>query len=975
VSNPEQNTLNRITLIPDPRTCSTITYYRDNNILTDGEVKTFNVPYKTSDNTFNYEMSGFSGIYGVAVDPRNHDLLACDAELDRIYRFSHTGEILKTFELSSLNDWDPQKKMCNAWTWRTPTPEASSTSYAFYTPAFVSSNPANYIVTVGGLIVPADYIQIDTLGKTIRILARPKPPSNYPPEDIQVNAVQLFNPLLPQKYISSLMYWTTSSPTGSSTFPLTGSPSLSANSGYYIVSVNGVVQAPTSYNISNTSKTITFTSPVCSNHVVHTLYVPYVSPPATWTDTYTNSITAFSLTGSNNYIADSNSEFIVNVGGVFQDPNMVIHDIENTRLIFETPIPASTPISITQFSIPETLNQPAAYTPAYVSLDKEYNIWVSLFNAVSVLKFDPDFNLLFSVVPKNITWAKRTWTNMPQGIDYQSSWYSDTTDADPLSATYSGSIDPYTNEFFLKPPVVETDQENNCWVTYAHPLCSILVKYSNTGSVLSEIALPTYSTPINIAIDVQNNVWIANQHGSSYTFTPLSGSLQRYDTNTYQLLDTVNYISRPDYLSIDRNNNLWFSHGQRRIGYYNTTTSNLSTWTLNLTGGFTPFTLTSSDILSGLRDFDHVENSTDEDIGGLAVDVFNRVWILDNLQNFAWVISATPLFEQLPIRAFKIVPNNTINYVADINTGSTYTETGDYYFRSAQANGDWTGNRWYQKYATLQQINKKIISGISEPFTITPFQNENQIRRVNESFNTAGYYKSLALPENLNSNPVLFDQFFAAVVGTGTLSANEDIGQITYERIANFFNNHADIDTCNIDQLLSLADQTGVIASDYGAILPSDIKNYLDITSIPRSKLWGIKDNVPLIPQSIGDEYNTQTDFITAGTKMFLKNKFDGNLSLINVPPYYDNNTNTYLTAYPLINFYGPEFAAPVTINYLFYKFKPVYTDSYIENIIDWDSEYTTLSPTTSTVEEWYGDNGAIESAFRYLLTKNLFLK
>ena len=45
------------------------------------------------------------------------------------------------------------------------------------------------------------------------------------------------------------------------------------------------------------------------------------------------------------------------------------------------------------------------------------------------------------------------------------------------------------------------------------------------------------------------------------------------------------------------------------------------------------------------------------------------------------------------------------------------------------------------------------------------------------------------------------------------------------------------------------------------------------------------------------------------------------------------------------------------------------------ENIIDWNSPYTTQSPSLSSVHEWYGDEGGIETAFRYLLTKNLFLK
>ena len=291
------------------------------------------------------------------------------------------------------------------------------------------------------------------------------------------------------------------------------------------------------------------------------------------------------------------------------------------------------------------------------------------------------------------------------------------------------------------------------------------------------------------------------------------------------------------------------------------------------------------------------------------------------------------------------------------------------YFKSAPATGDWTGNKWYQKYANVQELATTAISGTSTPFSVTEFVNNNQIRRLNESFNTSEYYKSLALPEILNSNTVLFDQFFAAAVGTGHLSANEDIGQVSYEKIANFVLNHADIDTCNIDQLLSLAEETGVAASDYSAVYPTDIRNMIDIASVSRSKLWGMLDNTPLPLQSIGEQYNTLTDYVTAGTKIYLRNKYDNSLNLIPVPEQGPQ------LIYPLSSLSAYGFAPPVLANYLFYKYEPVYSGNYIENVIDWESPHTTQSPYLSSVQDWYGDEGAIETTFRYLLTKNLFLK
>jgi hypothetical protein len=971
VSNPQRNTLNKITLVPDPGTCNTINYFRENNILTDGIIKEVLVPALTTSNTFNYTMSGFSGIYGVAIDPRNYELVAADAELDCLYRFSNTGDLLKTFYLSSLGDFNPKKKLFEFWTWRTPAPTASATRFAFYKPVPLSPYPQNYIVTIDGVIQPSNTIEIYPYEGVIRVdvFTDPQTPENeeaYPPEDVEFNVIQIFNPSLPSKYSSSISYWLTSSPQFETTFFLNTTLQLSSTPGNYIVTVGGVLQRPNSYSINTLNKTINFLEPVSPNINVYVSYISNILPPATWLYTFSQNITSIPLTDNSNYQPDEESAFIVNIGGVLQSPENFIFNKNTKTLNFNIPIPLNTPISITQISVTETIDNTVAYTPAYISLDKDYNIWVSLFNSVSVLKFDPNFNLLFNTVPSGIQWPIRSWVNNPVGIDYQASRFGNISRMFQLSSFET--LDRYTNEFFLKPPVVETDKDNNCWVTYANPLCCLLVKFDSQGNELLQIPLNLYSTPINLAVNLQNNIWVANFHGSSYTYTSLSGSLQLYDTNTSQLIQTVRNISRPGYIALDRNNDLWFTHSLRRIGYYNTTTNVLCSWTLNEDGVFTIFEPASS-ILENLETFDSYEIEQDEELGGLAVDVYNRVWILDSITNFAYVLSATPNFFNAPIRSFKIQPDSTLGYYLDLDTSSTYTKPGEYN-KSAQATGDWTGNRWYQKYAYPQSISAIPISGVSTPFNITEFVNKHQIKKINESFNTAEYYKSLALPENLNSNTTLFDNFFPAAVGTGFLSANEDVGQIIYEKIANFGINHADIETCGIDQLLSLADNTAVAASDYAAVYPVEIRNMLDIASIPRSKLWGIKTNVPNLIQSQGEKLNTQTDLLTAGIKIIFKNKYNSTLNLIEIPTLIAGQL-TY--SVNMLSGFGLSY--PIEDNYILYKYNPVFPNEYIENIIDWISPYTTQSFTASTLEDWYGEDGAIETAFRYLLTKNLFLK
>jgi PKD repeat protein len=682
VSNPNTNTLNRITLLPFLSTCSVVNEYKERGILTEGYVAEIDVPELVSDSTFNYTLTGGSNIYGLAIDPRNYELIACDGDTDRIYKFSTNGTLLSTVSLSGL---------------------------------------------------------------------------------------------------------TNSTPTISS------------------------------------------------------------------------------------------------------------------------------------------------FTPAGVSIDSDYNIWVTLFNAVSVLKFDKNLNLLFSTQVTGI----------------------------PLSSTFDG-------DFLLKPPAAETDSLNNCWVTYAHPLCSILAKFNSNGSLIKQIPLQPQTTPTSLAVDINNNIWVTNFDNTSTDY----GSIQLYNTTTYTLLSNITTFKNPTNISIDRNNNIWFSHDIRNIGTINTKTGETSAWYINpdlyesknlifLPQSFTPT------LIPGVgRD--------DEQISGLAVDVYNRVWILDGYNNTAIVIPASNYITPDTIYSIKITPNPSNIFYPNIISGTTMVDTTTSVAQPIQAAGDWTGNKWYQKYTRNSNFVREL-TGRSTPFSIFELNNPNQIRRVNETFNTANYLKQLALPETLKLNSNLFDKLLADVVGTGETNSL-DLGQVCYERIANFSSNHSDIDTCNVPQLISHAKSVNIPYQEFLSDTPSEIVNAIDIGSIPRTKLWGIPDTTPILTESIGAQL-TDSHILTADIPIVLLNKFDSSYTILNVPPSSNNTNTAYLTTYQLSSFEPPGYLLPLLFNYQAFEYTPVYSGNFIENIIDWASEQTTLAPHLSTYQEWYGDDGVLEKTFNYLLTKNLFTK
>lgn len=919
VSNPIHGTLNKINLIPYPNNCPEINYYKENNLLIDGSIKEIKVPTLKNTSTFNYQMSGFAGIYGMAIDPADYSLIACDADLDRIYRISYTGSILNTYQLSSL-DYIPNKKAF--FSWRLPITGNVELNQQFYIPGsyFLSPNSNNYLVSLGGVLQKPDSYTIFPDERLIQL----NTPEFILSDKINLDIVQIFNPLLPETYINSIQTWTFSTNlTSQSSFSLTGATTLTPFSNYYIIAVDGIVQPTESYTIDDITRTLTFSEPVPQNVDVVVYYLPNLQPPAFWSITSQSQTTTISLKNTLNYIPDINSNFFISVGGIFQPTDLFIHDTQNQQLIFNTPLPANIPINIIQVNITDTINAPGNAVPAYVSIDRDSNFWVTLFNSVSVLKFDKDFNLLFGATPNNLT---------------------------PNDLIFDG-------DFLNKPPVAETDQNNNCWVSYSHPLCSFLIKYDPLGTVINQINLPQYSVPISMAIDVNNNLWVS----TTYDVLSSNGTIKLYSNIDNTIIQTIDNVPRPGYLALDRNGGLWYTHSLSGLGYFSPSFGSIY-WRVGEE-------LTT---VYNIEDFYSPNIYThDEVLGGLAVDPYNRAWVIDSRNNTVKVITfASPTFTEENVRTINIRPNSMLGYYLDINTGSTFTEaiSGSIY-KSAQAIGDWTGNKWYQKYITSQVLSARAVSGVSTPFSIYEFKNNYEIRKVNESFNTAEYYQSLALPEILQNNPVLWDGFFNAAVGNAQLSNNEDLGKTIYERIANFTSNHSDIDTCNVDQLLSYAQQTNTPASDYSTELPAEIKRMIDIASIPKNKLWGIEDNQPVLSLSIGKQLNTQTALITAGEKLILKAKSDNSYTVVTVPEY--NNS----LIYPLSSFVGYGLPQPVLGNFIFFEYVPRYSGKYIENIIDWDSPYTSLNKSLSTLNDWYGDDGIIEATFNYLLTKNLFLK
>jgi hypothetical protein len=431
---------------------------------------------------------------------------------------------------------------------------------------------------------------------------------------------------------------------------------------------------------------------------------------------------------------------------------------------------------------------------------------------------------------------------------------------------------------------------------------------------------------------------ITSDYGNIYCFLSSGALVKEYPKQ----------FNKPSNIVSDNENNIWFSHDYNFFSRIDNNTLNVETWSIEenshiLSTKNTPPTLTLTINSTGNK-----ESVFNKGIRGMHVDFFNRVWIVNNDNSKTYCFYAPYLTKN-----YTVYNSNILNYKNER-------------FRLTQSFGDPTGNTWFKRFLTpqLDQTTHFILTGVSKEFTLKPFTNSYNFRIQNESFDASQQIKSYALPETLSRNTVLFDEFFGSILGD--VSDNrENIGKNTYEKIANFSINHADIDTANIDTLYSMGAMLGVNLNFSKLQIPAEVKRYLNLGSIPYKKLFGIENKQIDITKSITEQINLQTAYVSAGEYIYIRKAATNTEYLFIVP-----QVGTDLQ-FPL-----KEVQIPILTNYVyqdfdFYRLSPQYFNNLIYSVIDWNSPYNTLSAKVD-INDWYKDEGVLEEIFNYVLSKNL---
>jgi len=430
----------------------------------------------------------------------------------------------------------------------------------------------------------------------------------------------------------------------------------------------------------------------------------------------------------------------------------------------------------------------SALTPAGISLDSNYDFWVTLFDSPSLLKFDKYGTHLITV-------------DCNYDLPIEESF-------DPLR----------------KPPLAETDKEDNIWVSYSNPLCSCLYKYDTNGmGPCSIITLPLCSCPMDILIDANNDVWVTLTDHSVVSALSYSGEVVKY-SNAIQV-SSFNAV-HPEYIAMDESGNIWFTQD------YNTVTritvENSTTTDFKIGQGAMPW-VTAGPLL----EYNALE--------GIASITDDKIYVINSVENTLYQISDS-----------------------NVSTVTLLYSAGplNHYFKSAQAFGDWTGVRWQIKYGVLSHIisgDSMTLYGSSDLFDIEDYTGYD-IRRYNESWNANEWMSNLYVQPHIKDNPVLWNGIMESAIGTDQPYSGIEgdgggmFGRTVYEKAANYTKNHADISHANIDSVYSMAHETDVSIDDYGLVYPPELKRIMDIISVNQQYLWGSRCGCN---KNIRNEYRT----------------------------------------------------------------------------------------------------------------------
>ena len=282
-----------------------------------------------------------------------------------------------------------------------------------------------------------------------------------------------------------------------------------------------------------------------------------------------------------------------------------------------------------------------------------------------------------------------------------------------------------------------------------------------------------------------------------------------------------------------------------------------------------------------------------------------------NIDNIKFYNSWTPFIikikdntnhsvKNFPISGFAIdVLSASVSLDSSLYTLSTFNIGDGYLYGGVRFHTQDNPTENLQIFATETLTNDQgtvySLSGYSSTFDVFP-SDFVVFQKINEDFDMTETIKSLRFQETLLDKKVLFDDFIRSIFGD-IESTPETMGKKIHEKTASFFQNHYDIDRCEVTALISLMDMMGLDANTYESSrlkYPETIKRMINLLSIKNSKLFGSENKFSEnfnprgrsskdeFGKNLGDQIDTKTYTLTAGIPVVFYEKFSKEYSILN---------------------------------------------------------------------------------------------
>ena len=586
-------------------------------------------------------------------------------------------------------------------------------------------------------------------------------------------------------------------------------------------------------------------------------------------------------------------------------------------------------------------------SPAYIALDSKENIWISLFDTHQTIKLNKYGKFLLYVDPSEALSLPTAPSSINLPISAQGNLAYD-------QESYFPSNSLFDDINLYQPTSIDTDILDNVYVTYTNPYSGFLTKYSSTGNISYTISKNLLNgTPLEVVCDNNENYWLS-VHNSDFT---TSDYIYLKDSNGSTLQSYGPYLNIHN-MTIDKNHNLWFTFDYSSVGKINPYNEEVSTVELPIS-----------------NQFSSVEEFEDNILEGICADQKGRIYVINSLENKVLILNSSDLSIE---NSFFINPQG---FVFSLNSDNSVNISYNKNNKSAQAVGDWSGYRWIHKYVTTNKVNifnatslSLEISGRSNPLD---FYVDNtyayNLYKINENYSVTDQIKDLAFIPSLAESKFLFEDFIGGIFGQSDDNPNE-WGIKLLENISNFVSNVVDVDTCTIDQLYDLSAMLDSYSNDLRLFYPQNIKRLMDLASVNPARLRGFKEigGLNFANNLISNRGNKLPNtYVTQnGEPLILK---DSTLSESYRLIYTGriNRTRRY-TLDTLAAFL--KLKQPWTSFYEFYEYKPSENSSSTNGLIDWSNPGTTINYETSAFQNWFKEEGILETMLVYELYKGLKL-